>query len=55
MKKEDILEKLNKIAKQDSSWMVDFEKRQKQWWWKKHWNRIFLKYLRVKRKLWKRN
>lgn len=51
MKRNEILEQIRAISKEDTSWKLAAEKRMRQRWWKKYWNRIFLKWLRLKRKL----
>ena len=44
-----VAEKLNRISKSNSQWIKDAEYRQRNKWWIKYWQRIQLKYFRVKR------
>ena len=51
MDKEEVLKKLNEISKPNTEWLKDAKRRQRNWWWKKHWNKIHIKYLRLKRRI----
>ena len=44
-------EKLNEISEKDEGWIKDAEWRINNWWWRKYFTKIHLKYLRVKRKI----
>lgn len=47
----EVLELLNKISKPDTQWRKEAEWRQSNRWWVKHWQKVHLRYLRLKRKL----
>lgn len=56
--RERVLLYLNEFAVKDDRWLKDARKRQRNWWWKKHFNKLHFKYLRLKRKikkLWEKN
>lgn len=51
MEREEILSKLNAVAKKDSQWLKDAKRRKRNWWWRKRWNIVHYKWLRIKRYL----
>ena len=49
--RKEIIKELNKIAKKDTKWIKEAKWRINNWWWRKYFVRIHLKYLRVKRRI----